>query len=75
MRACPSCGVDSTVIDTRRRLDGVVVRRFRCTGDPRHRFTTFELFDPDLALMMKKAARYDRMMKAALPVAQELEAA
>ena len=37
---CPECGAWASVLETRTRLTGVVVRRYVCANN--HRFTTTE---------------------------------
>lgn len=42
---CPTCGAWSVVLETRRRLNGVVARRYECAGahgHKPHRWTTLQ---------------------------------
>lgn len=55
---CPRCGhVDNKVVDSRAGKDGDVIRRRRECLSCRRRFTTYERFEEELPLVVKRDGR------------------
>lgn len=55
---CPSCGDDaSRVVDSRTADDGIAIRRRRACQACGHRFTTFERFEEQPLLVLKRSGQ------------------